>query len=204
MGKPSVDLTDSAHDFQQLVYPKLIERGFLVGRLELIEAATEERVAKLLDTLTGMDSWLIEDGKGIVGLASRVQWGTSTWDSFTVRKERLTGSQTEFAKRRIALKSDGKYLYPYYTCQAYISERRIGEILSLGIAKTKDIFEFIEKGLATENKSDNPFFVIAWGDFKTSNYEIQYWHSPNLEQTNNPMVWQLKERVPIIWQKRFI
>ena len=172
------DLSDSAFDFKRLIYPKLKELNFISGELVQIEVATDIKfkyLASKFDQLSGIDAWQIVEPLGIKGIASRIQWGEKAWGTFTIRKTRATGTKTEYEKRVEAIES-GEWLYPYYTIQGYITERRVGKLLSFAIAKTEDIFEMIDKGFYKENKNkedSNIFIIVNWIDMKKQGYRIK-------------------------------
>ncbi len=68
------DLSDSAFDFQRVVFPKLRDREFIDGEVISIEVATSDYMKGQLDMQAGIDAWIIKDGIGITGLASQIQW----------------------------------------------------------------------------------------------------------------------------------
>ena len=74
-------------------------------------------------------------------------------------------------KRRIAIKT-GMYIYPYLTIQAYVKTWK-GPLLSVGIAKTADIIEFIKRGLNTVRRTTNATFAVCgWQKIKVAGYWI--------------------------------
>ena len=182
------DLSDSAHDFIHVVCPKLREIGFLSGQVIPVEAVMADDMRRYLDILAGIDLWLIEKKMGITGLASRVQWGASPYDSFTVREARHTGVETELNKKLRAIRSGGRYLYPYWSCQAYITKRPTrengrlksqGELLSVGVALTAGICNLIIHGQCKRrlNPDGNTFAAVYWETMKDYGYEIYTWPS---------------------------
>lgn len=172
------DLTDSAYDFLKIVYPRLKQLNFIRGNLIPIEAATDikfKNLAQKFDQLAGIDVWQIVENEGIKGIASRIQWGEKAWNTFTIRKSRSSGAKTEYEKRLYAIETN-EWIYPYYTIQAYISERRTGRLISMAITKTVDIFDIIKKGNYIEkiNKQDNNvFMIVSWEEMKQHNYKIK-------------------------------
>lgn len=167
------DLGDSAYDFMRLVYPKMVECKFISGSIVPIESVTSTGVTKDLDTLAGIDAWHINRTRGMQGIASRIQWGDKIWGSFTIRKHRTSGAETEYAKRKRAIDTDD-WLYPVLTVQAYITSRRIGELLAVGVAKTKDVFRAIDDGRCTprtNGRDGNEFIAVYWENVN----DIQTW-----------------------------
>ena len=156
-------------DFQKLIKPTL-ERA-LQGGLITVEGNTIDETAKLLDTLAGIDLWFVNKERGMRGIASRIQY-SKNWRTFTIRLERDTGTKTEYEKRKYAI--DNNYLYPVITYQAYLCESG-----GIGIAYTKDIIDYIDKGLAfirhtnEEQEGQASFYVIKWDDFKAEGYPFK-------------------------------
>lgn len=186
MSDYKIDLTDSAHDFINIVCPKLREIGFLSGQVIPVEAVTADKMRGYLDMLAGIDLWLIEEKRGITGLGSRIQWGMSAYNSFTIRETRRTGVETELDKRLRAIRSGGRYLYPYWSCQAYITQRPIredghiisqGQLLSVGVARTEDICNLVIHGQCERrlNPDGNKFAVVFWQILKKHDYELYTW-----------------------------
>lgn len=180
------DLSDSASDFLRCVYPA-IEKYIGGGELIPTETLYKNEIFKKLDIHSGIDAWQLNSIHGIRGIASRVQWGNMAWNTFTIRYVRSSGAKTEYEKRLWAVKSNGGWIYPYYTVHAYINERGgNGTLMSAAITKTKDLYIFTEKGLKTMDItkrsaphkirqvfSDNNLFIsIDWIDYKHKNNYI--------------------------------
>ncbi len=112
---------DSAKDFANIVWPAI--RDFpLVGGGEPVpgEAQTGSELAQALDVPAGIDAWQIQNGYGMRGWASRVQWGAAH-NSFTVRVRSRSGVETECHKRLRALEPPQEgYLWPRLTVQVYL------------------------------------------------------------------------------------
>lgn len=176
------DLTDSAHDFLEFVWPAIKD---LCGGGELVpvEAVTATEFARMIDILAGIDAWQVADGQGgMRGIASRVQWGHS-WRTFTIRASRDSGARTEYEKRSWALEhqADG-WLYPHLMSQGYVSEQRTGHLLSAAVARTADIFDFVRtepeladwrqalrgRGWYRQRTSNAGFMVVPWDNFEGS------------------------------------
>ena len=174
------DLSISSYRFENIVKPEL--KKILKGDLLLVEGESSDEMKSILDKLAGIDSWHINKLKGIRGIGSRIQTiklskfkNAKPFNTFTIRKKRDSGSITEFEKRKHAIKKD--YLYPFYTIQAYVSDID-DSLLSCAIAKTKDIFEYIEKYNPSKNhtgkeqKGQSEFIIVDWLDFKKAGYRI--------------------------------
>jgi len=155
------DLTRSNAAFLSLVWPVIAEKcgGGSIKPVELMD----DEISKDLDVLCGIDIWQTVSGSGCRGIASRVQFGDKNWRTFTIRKSRDSGARTEYEKRREAILSGGKYIFPYLTCQAYVSN--CGNLIGCGLAKTASIINAIEEGRAYVNRTDNAsFFVLRFCD----------------------------------------
>ncbi len=173
------DLNDSIFDFQRVVLPKLTELKFISGEIIPIETSMAiefQRLIKQFDMLAGVDLWQIKNKEGIRGIANRVQWINIYRDdfkTFTIRKHRQSGVETEYSKRLKSINSES-WLYPYLTIQSYmLGRRREGSLAFMAITQTKLIFETIEKGEANEdyfekpNKADgNIFICVPWESIK--------------------------------------
>lgn len=135
-------------------------------------------ICRLLDMTCGIDYLKVIDKSGDVkGIANRVQWiaeNGRVWNSFTVRKDRESGANTEFIKRKTAIENDS--IYPYYTIQTYV-RKNTDELISLAIAKTTDINDYIEKynppvQMSTDERGRAWFYVVYWKPFEEKKYEI--------------------------------
>lgn len=133
------DLSWSSKAFLELVWPVLSQR--IPGELVPVETNTKDHLAHAFDMLSGIDAWHIVNGTGIKGIASRVQDGES-WETFTIRKSRNSGTKTEYQKRKEAIET-GEWLYPYWTVQSYITDRNNGELLSFALTKTERLINMI-------------------------------------------------------------
>ena len=153
------DLSDSVRALEGIRYdylPRVIS-----GKIHNIEAVDNDILIKL-DQMSGID-YIRENDIGLQGIAARVQWGHN-WDTFTIRSSRHTGTETELSKRKKAI-AEG-YFYPAFTLQAYFTNRQENRLLSLGVVKTLDLYEFIiaYPELVEERESDNKFLVVKWSD----------------------------------------
>lgn len=138
------DLDDSAYDFLRVVWPAISHR-VQDGRIEPVETTAIKNLQRDLDVLAGIDAWQMVDRQGVMrGIASRIQWGDKSWDTFTLRKDRPNGSRTEVEKRMAAYtKPDEGWLMPTLTVHAYITKpRRSGRLIKAGVCYTRDLLEF--------------------------------------------------------------
>lgn len=165
-------LSRSSRQFREVLEKEL--QQILKGKFEVVEGITIDEMAKLLDTLSGIDVWHINNLRGIRGVALRIQTGDKNWHTFTVRNKRKSGAKTEYEKRKYAIQNG--YLYPYLSIQAYISKN--DKLLSFAIAKTEDIMSMIEQGFYKNKKTGKEqigqaeFFVIDWYQMKEKGYKI--------------------------------
>lgn len=160
------DLKDSTKALQS-VLPQLAKA--VNGKFVLVEG-DGHRLLKELDRISGIDLVSIFEGQ-IRGIASRCQWGND-WQTFTIRKERYTGSTTEYEKRIAAIAGNG--MYPMLTLQMYFDHRSTNNLLSFGIMKTVDLYNLIETrpDIVKQNESDNVFIFIHWLAIKATDKKL--------------------------------
>lgn len=164
----SVDNSDSVRAFESIqhtVIPKLIS-----GDIIRIEKQDNE-ILVTIDQKSGID-YLRSDHTGLQGIAWRAQWGEKAWDTFTIRYQRHTGTETEYEKRIRQIR-DG-YLYPAFTMQGYFDDRLTNNPLSVGIVKTIDLYHLIigTPSVTHQNHSDNQFLFVRWSDIP----KMKSWH----------------------------
>lgn len=157
-----VDMKKSIDCFENLVWP-VIKENIGGGELITLESVNmdQDLTAKYLDLRCGADYLQVIDGEGTRILASRVQQSFKNWRSFTIRKERATGTTTEYEKLVNALNMGGAIM-PYYTVQAYVDKE---SVIGVGVAKTEDIIDAIKAGKFEErtNPQDgNLFYAVFW------------------------------------------
>lgn len=155
-------------DMARPVISKLL-RG---GRILPVEGSDDE-VCKMLDVTCGTDYFQVYDKSGLVyGVASRVQY-TKNYRSFTIRKARQSGVETEFEKRKRAVERGG--IYPVLTMQMYTDGQKIH---GLAIVKTVDLIAFVDRGCAVERKTGTDkvgqasFYVCYWDDMRKAGYNV--------------------------------
>lgn len=164
------DLKTSSKTFMDLVEPELSKA--IGGYFLAVEGVSADEMARLLDTLAGIDFWNVQEGEGIRGIATRIQRGKS-WRTFTVRNQRMSGARTEYEKRKQAIEEG--LLYPELTLQAYVDN---GKLLSYAVAKTVDIVKMIDIGKAIvkhtgpDQYGQASFYVVKWDDMKQMGCQI--------------------------------
>jgi len=177
------DLGDSAFEFQRVVWPR-IQRACGGGTLIPVESVTEAAFAKQLDVHAGVDAWQIKDSAGMRGIASRVQWDDGRrgfpYCTFTVRRARLTGVETEYDKRLRAIRSKEGWLFPYLTVQAFLTQpKRAGVLLACAVARTVDVVDMIANDLCVEQRTTNAaFWVVPWDEMRNQGYRVWIWVPP--------------------------
>jgi hypothetical protein len=131
-------MQDSHRRFRDVVWPDI---GPLIGGGDLIPVETDKaRLSVLLDVEAGID-WYVRGRFGLYGLASRVQVDGRAWNTFTIRTRTSRGGETEWTKRRRAIRD--QYHFPHITCQAYLD--RAEGLLSVATVTTDHLFEVAEK-----------------------------------------------------------
>jgi hypothetical protein len=160
--------------------------GGEISSMELSDAPIHVK----MDVIAGVDLFQITN-KGITGLAARCQDDKLAYAhrppfrTFTVRRLRSRSeevgkdpdsdpeSQCEYQKRLAAIESDGEYMYPYYTVQAYWGPD--GELDRVAVVQTTKLYEAIRLGrwrpkVTPETKYGKRtglythFFVVDWSD----------------------------------------
>ena len=190
------DLSWSAKLFINQVWPQC---KYFCGNGELLqmEGRPDNELASLFDIRAGIDGWQIHKD-GMRGIASRVQvpnpmiLNKFPYNSFTIRWKRDNNSMTEYEKRKLAIDT-GRWIYPLITIQAY-AKTESGPILSIGLAKTVDIFDFIKKGYHEFNRTFNAVFAICyWNEMIRRGYEVKILNDirkpnagrPNAQESNS-------------------
>lgn len=155
------DLNRSNVAFLREVWPQ-IQKQCGGGEIKPVEIF-DDVMSRELDMMCGIDIWQTITGEGCRGIGSRVQFGDKNWRTFTIRKERDSGAVTEYEKRKEAIDSGGRFIYPYLTSHAYVSDA--GDLLGCGVAITKNIFQAIEAGKAQIRRCENAtFFAVKFED----------------------------------------
>lgn len=193
MRKPVEDnLKDTIFDFSRLVWPLV---GPWCGGGVFTSVESESHVlAKDLDVLAGIDGFQKLPQKGVMrGIASRIQWTDKDWKTFTIRKNRGSGAETELKKRLYALAHlDKGFFYPHLTIQAYITERRVGTLISVAVTRTTELIPYAyetwmnnekknstavrEKLAKDEDGSLSWFLAVDWDAYKRAGCFIRQWH----------------------------
>ena len=170
------------------ILPELISKFTGINNCKIISIEkSEDIVLTKFDQSSGIDL-ISQNNKGIQTIASRAQWGKD-YQSFTIRYERTSGSQTEYEKRLIAIKEG--YDYPQLTMQAFFDDRKTNNLRSIGLIKTTDLYSFTEINidnpyLVHRKTSDNPFLTIYWKNL--SGYKLEIY--PIIEEEEIPeMYW---------------
>lgn len=175
------DLSQSQADFLATVWPSIRET---VGGGEIIpvESVFREQFATDLDRKAGIDYWQNRDD-GMRGLAVRIQYGAQPWATFTIRSDRTSGAETEFAKRLAAIHAG--MLIPHLTIQAYI-DKPGGSLLAWGIARTTELFTHFENcstkdfTIRRNPEDDNQFIAIWWDALRAGGITVGTFVAPNI------------------------
>lgn len=158
------DLRDSRTRFEEIVWPEI--NGWFGDDPELHR--TEDQPGALredFDRISGVDYWAVEQGAGMVSIASRVQTYDET--TFTVRYSRGTGNDTEYQKRMRQLNSH--YELPTYTVQAYV-DATLRVLRNVAAVRTRSLYEYIAAGTPGEDwplipsDENEYFFPVSWSE----------------------------------------
>jgi len=142
------DLERASGHFQGLVWP-MIRDWCGGGALATVETARGEAplVCQYLDMFAGCDYLQKADDGLIYGIAARVQFVERSYDTFTVRRTRYSGAETEFAKRCAALdRAHLKPICPPWTVHAYVTRGQPARLLSVAAVRTLALFQHIRTG----------------------------------------------------------
>jgi hypothetical protein len=166
------DMSWSARLFLGQVYP-MIRQEIGGGKIIVMEGRPDSELAKILDIGAGIDCWHITNQGGVRGIASRVQKGDKVWGTFTVRKSRSSGAETEYAKRKRAICSDGGEIYPQLTIQAY-AQTETGPVLAAAVCRTKDLINYIDTKNTTVKQTGNAsFYVCSWVGMQNASIDVR-------------------------------
>lgn len=153
-----------------------ILKQWLPGNFHAVEGH-EIGVLRKLDRRAGLD-WLHEDEDGrLYGLAFRGQFVKYPFYTFSIRKCRETGAETEFSKLVETVEGS---LRPYWTVQGYFC-MKTREALALALVKTAHLTQLLTDGLYEERRTGHDeigqaaFAVVDWERFIEREYPIYYW-----------------------------
>lgn len=175
------NLRDSSADFCEFVWP-VIKSYIGDGRIDPVEAVTNESTTRNLDMLAGIDAWQYLTC-GMRGIASRIQWLYPDnsylerywpWNTFTVRQRTASGCDTEYQKRLKAIESKRGLLYPHLTVQAYIYRKRHGPLDAVAVVETAELIDYIRRynpPLKT-GKDGHQFYIPRWSHMVDVGYEV--------------------------------
>ena len=202
------DFIDARQDFN--LFLDEITKYFPKSEIIITEDCVNKKNLDILDSYCGIDA-IMKIPNGFRGLAVRVQW-SKAYDTFTIRYLRINSKEeTEYQKRLKSIKVDG-CIYPYITIQAYLEQKNNPKsILSLGIVKTKSLYEFVKNrvchddimewyysadrktkisfagfdvGVSSDNKGDVIFLAIPFKELLLSLGNDFIWEK-NKEQIKN-------------------
>jgi len=107
----------------------------------------------------------------VYGIASRIQYNIN-YKTFTIRKDRASGTKTEYEKRIAGMNS--KAIYPHWTMQAYINDDDMS-ITSIAVCISEVLYNILNMQIALgkerilhtgkDQKGQAEFYVIRWTDF---------------------------------------
>lgn len=142
----AVTLSESVRDFEEIVWPTI--RHFAGGgEIFSLENIADDQFRRFLDNSAGIDALQVIEGKPLRAIASRVQWPKYSYDTFTSRRSRSSGNETE-TEKRIAALADPRcgWLGPGITIQAYVHKGKPGEprsLISAAMVSTEDLYAYL-------------------------------------------------------------
>lgn len=128
------------------------------------------KLSKMFDQYSGVDAFQLVNNK-LRSVALRMQkCQGKKWNTFTIRYTRSSGAKTEYKKRLEAILSGRGFLYPYLTIQAYYDETK-KELLSFGVVKTEDLYNYVSMNLPkitkrTNKQDGNVMLVISFSELQ--------------------------------------
>ena len=167
MNNVDENIRQSAKDFKNIVWPEFKDH-LGGGKLIPVETVSDSWFCDLLDWQAGIDAWQVVDGGGIRGIASRVQWGSKLWNSWTVRTAkhkfgRRVEARTEFQR---FTDIDFTLLKPAYIIQAYL-DKKGGRLLSAACVDMQTMSRMLvggEHGKEKLNGARDAYFVPVFWD----------------------------------------
>ncbi|MCP4674207.1 MAG: hypothetical protein GY854_01540 [Deltaproteobacteria bacterium] len=172
--------------FTDVVWPELSP---LIGGGEYlpVEAATTGELEKALDVLIGIDGYQINHERGFGrGVAARVSFVESSFDTFTVRYKRRNELMTEWDKRVKALdrlRRVGSDV-PFFTVHAYVNLAG-DQLLAACTVRTVDLIRYAKKWLDADRRDrlwieingrdGTQFLVIPWDGLAAENVLMSRW-----------------------------
>lgn len=152
------DAARSIRAFQKFVAPALMRFG---ARKILPTEYHQDGLARTLDLIAGVDGLIVDRDNLVFGYASRVQFGSKNYKSFTIRRSRPSGEPTELDK---LIANAGMAIQPYYHIQAFVDETEQRAVV--GIGETWQTVEFIgrhpEKWRTTS--TGETFYIVPWSE----------------------------------------
>jgi hypothetical protein len=150
-------LRKSSQDFLRLVWPAI---GGEFGEVIPVETVTANSFARELDMRAGIDAWLVSVDGHMRGLASRVQWTNSSYNTFTVRVRTRYGRPTEYHKRKAELAAMVPAITPHYFVQGYVSMDRT-RLVAAAIAPMRSVIQAVDEEIGWLMKP-NPDGTQGW------------------------------------------
>jgi len=163
------DMNTSMEKFS--IIEPILKSVLKLDKIISIEKETEKGesdAAKWLDMYCGIDAYAKRENRGVYGIASRMQnW--KGYKTFTVRKSRPSGAETEYGKLLPSNKNGG-YLSHYFV-QAYFDENGLK---SWAVCKTADLIKYIDPE-TTQTKtaySGEEFYVVNFDEMVSKGFDI--------------------------------
>jgi len=177
----------------EIVFPEIkswLGEGEIIPVEAVTNAITNDHISNMaekLDRFSCIDYWFLLSKGCIRGLSSRVQWVYDDWSTFTVRRGRISGARTEYAKLLYAIEND--YLYPYWTIQSYITIEKPAKLLNAAICNTKDLILYINSGedgvdyftRSVTKRGQAYFNAVPW-NYLRKNHEVKIYDENNMRE----------------------
>lgn len=162
------EINRSQLTFITLVWPRF--RDVLgKGQVIPVETVTDSQMAKTLDVAAGVDMWWVIDSH-VYPIASRVQYGSTAWRTFTVRSSRPSGLPTEYQKRRASIHSGS--LYPRLTVHAYVDGTDLLAAAAVDTAHLIERCSELEHQVRCNPADGAQFIWVGWDQIDPSKIHI--------------------------------
>lgn len=174
-------ITASSRALESQIWP-IATRWFpKATRLIRTEVVKGERMCADFDMKAHVNGYA-SNGRGLITIASRVQWVEKSFNSHTIRYARRTGQNYEWQTLCLAIDRGG--VYPEWMIHGYV-HKASGNPLAVGMARTRDLIAFLrqvgehyfeERHMLRENPEDGTLFIVAyWDAMERAGVDLQHW-----------------------------
>lgn len=168
----TLDQARTSRAFAEIAWPAIAAR--LGGGELLVVEDDPHPIMRALDIQAGIDAIQVLPSGQLRGLATRVQVipeGSKPYDTFSVRLERDSGTETEYVKRLNAMRNN--YLRPSLVVHGYIRSWD-GPVLSVAAARMLDVWRMVHEGRFMKKRTTNATFAaVDWQKMQRLGYKVK-------------------------------